>query len=171
MTRLQTIVTHLAMEAPLQVASGAVEWPDNVRFDFEKNIALADYRALYDKVGRKWHWVNRRHLSDKRLASLIHHPATEIFVLRDNGEPIGFVELNNRLFPQIEIVFVGLVDGHIGRGLGPMMMTASLQHIKQRQPNRVIIQTCTLDHPAALKLYQKLGFAAYNRKQVEIVDT
>ncbi len=171
MTRLQTIVTHLAMDAPLAVADSEIVWPDGVSFAHEANIALQDYRALYDKVGRKWHWVNRRHLSDKRLAALIHHPATEIFVLVENGESIGFVELNGRLFPQIEIVFVGLVESAIGRGFGPKMMQASLQHIKQRQAKRVIIQTCTLDHPAALKLYQKLGFAAYNRKQVEIVDT
>ena len=51
------------------------------------------------------------------------------------------------------------------------MMAHCLNHIKSLNPKRVIIQTCTLDHPSALRLYQKLGFAAYNRKQVEIVDT
>lgn len=171
MTRLQTIVTHLAMEAPLAVPDGAVAWPSNVTFAKEANIPIADYRALYDKVGRQWHWVNRRHITDKQLSALIHHPATEIFVLRENGETIGYVELNGKLFPQIEIVFVGLVESAIGRGFGPMMMKQSLQHIKDLNPKRVIIQTCTLDHPSALRLYQKLGFAAYNRKQVEIVDT
>lgn len=171
MTRLQTIVTHLEMAAPLAVAESAVTWPEGVSFLPERNMAVADYRALYDKVGRKWHWVNRRHLTDKQLAALIHHPATDIFVLRQNGEALGYIELNSKLFPQIEIVFVGVVEDAIGRGFGPMMMRHALQHIKQRDPKRVIIQTCTLDHPSALKLYQKLGFSAYNRKQVEIVDT
>ena len=46
MTRLQTIVTHLAMEAPLPVASGEIVWPDGINFQHEPSIALADYRAL-----------------------------------------------------------------------------------------------------------------------------
>ena len=170
MTRLQTIVTHLDMEAPLAIADSPVIWPEGVSFLREKNMALAEYRALYDAVGRQWHWVNRRHLTDKQLAALIHHPATDIFVLRDKGKAIGFVELNNRLFPQVEIVFVGLIDSVIGNQFGPMMMRHALQQIKSRDANRIIIQTCTLDHPAALKLYQKLGFTAYKRKQVEIID-
>ncbi|TIX52655.1 MAG: GNAT family N-acetyltransferase, partial [Mesorhizobium sp.] len=35
-------------------------------------------------------------------------------------------------------------------------------------PRRVTVQTCTLDHPAALPLYQKLGFAPVAQKK-EIV--
>lgn len=170
MTRLQTIVTHLAMEAPLPIASGHVDWPTDISFEHEPAIALDDYRQLYDKVGRRWHWVNRRHLEDRQLAALIHHPATEIFVLRRGGEAIGYVELNFRLFPQVEIVFFGLVEGEIGNGLGAHMMKRSMQIIKQRDPKKVIIQTCTLDHPSALKLYQRSGFSAYRRKQVEIID-
>lgn len=170
MTRLQTIVTHLAMESPLRAPAAQPVWPRGVGFVQEPDISLADYRALYDLVGRKWHWVNRRNLSDRQLAALIHHPATEIFVLRRDDVAIGYVEMNYKLFPQVEIVFVGLVEDEIGQGLGRMMVDAALNSIKARAPRRVIIQTCTLDHPAALKLYQSVGFAAYNRKQVEIID-
>ncbi|HAT08682.1 MAG TPA: GNAT family N-acetyltransferase [Rhodobiaceae bacterium] len=170
MTRLQTIVTHLAMEAPLPVASDNVIWPEHISFEREPSISLENYRKLYDMVGRRWHWVNRRRLDDRQLAALIHHPATEIFVLRRSGAAIGYVELNFRLFPQVEIVFFGLIENEIGNGLGPHMMKRSMQIIKERNPKKVIIQTCTLDHPAALKLYQRSGFAAYKRKQVEIID-
>jgi hypothetical protein len=71
MTTLQTIVTHLAMDAPLAVAGGDIAWPEGVSFEREQSMALNDYRALYDLVGRKWHWVNRRHLDDRQLAALI----------------------------------------------------------------------------------------------------
>lgn len=170
MPRLKTIVTHLAMQAPFADGDGAVVWPEDVRFEPVATMALDAYRKLYDRVGRKWHWVNRRHLTDRQLAALVHHPATEIHVLTRKGEAIGYVELNFKLFPQVEIVFVGLVEEEIGNGLGPLMMKAALKIIRDRNPRRIIIQTCTLDHPSALRLYQKLGFAAVNRKQVEIVD-
>ena len=83
-----------------------------------ENIALDDYRRLYDSVGRDWHWVNRRHLTDRQLASLIHHPACHIRVLYRGNKPIGFVELNSRKLPEVEIVFVGLVSVEIGLGRG-----------------------------------------------------
>lgn len=170
MTRLQTIVTHLAMDSPLRAPAAQPVWPRGVSFAKEPDISLADYRTLYDLVGRKWHWVNRRNLSDRQLSALIHHPATEIYVLRREDVAIGYVEMNYKLFPQVEIVFVGLVEDEIGHGLGRMMVDATLNSIKERAPRRVIIQTCTLDHPSALKLYQSVGFTTYNRKQVEIID-
>lgn len=158
------------MEPPYRQPMGEIVWPQGVSFTRVSNMPLDGYRALYDRVGRKWHWVNRRKLTDRQLATLIHHPATEIYVLARDGHSIGYVELNFRLFPQVEIVFVGLVEEEIGKGLGPLMVKQALQLITARAPQRVIIQTCTLDHPSALSLYQKLGFTAYNRKQVEIVD-
>ena len=30
---------------------------------------------------------------------------------------------------------------------------------------RLTVNTCTLDHPRALPLYQRLGFTAYNREE------
>ena len=169
MMRLQTVVTHLAMQPPFRQI-GQIAWPQGVSFEPVEAMPLADYRALYDKVGRKWHWVNRRNLTDKQLSALIHHRATEIYLLARDGQAIGYVELNFRLFPQVEIVFVGLIEDEIGKGLGPLMVRSALQRIIERAPNRIIIQTCTLDHPSALALYQKLGFVAVNRKQVEIID-
>lgn len=169
MTRLQTIVTHLAMEPPFRQI-GAVAWPNDVHFAKVEAMPVDTYRALYDAVGRKWHWVNRRNLSDTQLTGLIHHRATEIYVLSRHGKSIGFVELNFRLFPQIEIVFVGLIEEEIGKGLGTLMVRQALALILSRAPHRIIIQTCTLDHPSALQLYQKYGFFAVNRKQVEIID-
>ena len=170
MTRLQTIVTHLAIEAPMRAPVSPPLWPDGVSFAHEPDISLADYREIYDRVGRKWHWVNRRHLDDRQLAAIIYHPATEIYMLRRKGEALGFVEMNYKLFPQVEVVFVGLLEGEIGHGFGRMMVDHTLNIIKARAPRRIIIQTCTLDHPSALKLYQSVGFRPYNRKQVEIID-
>jgi len=110
MSRHPTTVTHLAMHAPFGFSTEPVVWPAGLSFLPVENIALDDYRRLYDSVGRDWHWVNRRHLTDRQLASLIHHPACHIRVLYRGNKPIGFVELNSRKLPEVEIVFVGLVS-------------------------------------------------------------
>ncbi len=164
------MITHLAISAPLPIAGQEkVIWPHGVGFT-RCRMPLADYRALYDQVGRKWHWVNRRHLNDQQLAVIVHHPATETHVLSRDGANIGFVELNFKLSPQVEIVFVGLVEEEIGQGFGYAMIREALRIIQARNPTRVIIQTCTLDHPTALPLYQRIGFKAYDRKWAAIID-
>ena len=170
MSRHPTTVTHLAMHAPFGFSTEPVVWPAGLSFLPVENIALDDYRRLYDTVGRDWHWVNRRHLTDRQLACLIHHPACHIRVLYRGNKPIGFVELNSRKLPEVEIVFVGLVSVEIGLGLGQLMVRAALTEIAALKAERIIIQTCTLDHPNALPLYQRLGFQAYDRKQVVIID-
>lgn len=169
MPEYPTTVTHLEMTAPF-AAHEAVAWPDDVQFALQESITLEEYRRLYDEIGRPWRWVNRRTMSDTRLAGIIHHPATEIFLLRRGNQTIGFVELNFRLFPCVEFVFVGLREAEIGKGLGGRMLTAALAHAQARAPDRIIIQTCTLDHPNALVLYQKVGFTVSNRKEIVIHD-
>ena len=177
MASFQTVVTHLSMEAPFRdlasldsLVQQTPAWPEGVCFQRIEGIQLDAYRDIYDQVGRQWHWVNRRYLNDHQLAALVHHSATEIYLLSENNQTIGFVELNFKFFPQVEIVFIGLIEGQIGKGYGPLMVRHVLEIIQAREAKRIIIQTCTLDHPAALRLYQQAGFSAYNRKQVEILD-
>jgi|TARA_B100001093_G_scaffold14063_1_gene12959 GNAT superfamily N-acetyltransferase len=170
MAKYKTTVTHLEMMPPFLPATPDAGWPDGISFTREMDISVAAYRALYDQVGRQWHWVNRRMLTDRQLSAIIHHPATEIFTLKNRDRAIGFVELNFKLFPQVEIVFVGLIKDAIGRGLGSAMLERVIDYIYTRAPSRIIIQTCTLDHPSALPLYQRRGFTPVGRKQVTIID-
>ena len=44
-------------------------------------------------------------------------------------------------------------------GLGRWFLGAALEAAWAHEPQAVVVQTCTLDHPAALPLYQKLGFS------------
>lgn len=170
MSKHPTTVTYLAMDAPFPKSGDAVTWPPGTQFLSLDQMPLDDYRKLYDSVGRDWHWVNRRHLTDAQLAGIIHHPATQIRVLHRGTKPIGFVELNMKQFPEVEIVFIGLVRLEIGLGLGQLMVRAAIQESIRLLAKRIIIQTCTLDHPSALPLYQKSGFQAYDQKQVIIHD-
>jgi len=51
----------------------------------------------------------------------------------------------------------------IGRGLGSQLMRHTLEQAWSRNPRRVYLHTCTLDHPSALQFYLKWGFRAYKR--------
>ena len=60
----------------------------------------------------------------------------------------------------VELVFFGMMEHAIGRGFGRWFLGAAIEAAWAYHPERVIVQTCTLDHPSALALYQKMGFVA-----------
>ncbi len=128
------------------------------------------YRYLYETVGRDYVWVDRRRLDDEALAKIVHSDETEIYVLYSKGAPAGFGELNFREFPQVELAFMGLMPDAIGRGLGRYLLSQLITTAWSRTPNRLIVETCTLDHPGALPLYQRCGFVPYAQRQSTVTD-
>ena len=128
-------------------------------------VTIGFYRYLYDAVGRSWYWTDRKKLSDEELAKIIHDPAVEIFVLYVGGSPAGFYELDYRAMPTAELAYFGLMPEFIGLTLGPYLLAQAIEMLWQKGPNRVLVNTCTLDHPKALPLYQRFGFRPYDRQE------
>lgn len=159
------------MHPPFPLASwnaAPSDLPDEFIFEKSARLECAAYRDLYHAVGDKWFWVNRKHMDDKTLKSIIHAASTEIYTLSHKGKAVGFVELNVRDFPSVEIVFVGLIDRFIGLGLGRYMLSKTLWSLAARAVRKLRIQTCTLDHVNALPLYEEFGFRAVSQRDVEL---
>lgn len=130
----------------------------------------AFYRYLYDGVGRAWHWVERYHMSDAALGQIINDPRVEIWVPYVGGVPAGYIELDRRDETQgpqkpINIAYFGLMPEFFSRGLGPWLLRAGIRQAFSYGTQRLMVNTCNLDHPAALPLYQKLGFRPYQTRE------
>ncbi len=125
------------------------------------DMPLHFYRYLYGTVGRDYMWVDRLRLGDRALAKLIHNADVELYVLYCDGVPAGYAELNFGEYPDVELVHFGLVPEATGRGLGRHFLAEIISQVWSRSPNRLHVQTCTLDHPAALGLYEACGFVPF----------
>jgi GNAT superfamily N-acetyltransferase len=70
-----------------------------------------------------------------------------------------------------EVRFFGLAPDFIGRGYSRFFLSNVIDLAWSLNPKEVRIETCTLDHPAALALYQKFGFEVFDQRQgrVEIL--
>lgn len=130
------------------------------------------YRYLYRLIGDPYHWMSRRRLSDDKLAAIIRHPRVYIYVLYVGGVPAGLAELDAREPDIVELKFFGLSQEYHGNGLGRFFLSNTIDLAWSLGPKRVRLETCTLDHPAALPLYQKLGFSVFDQRrgQVELID-
>lgn len=129
-----------------------------------KQIPLHFYRYLTDRVGRKWHWVNVLRLDDEELAATIHAEDRDISVLYLDGAPAGFFDLKLNSPQEAELAYFGMMKHARGQGIGRWFLGAAVAACWSHEPARVTVQTCTLDHPAALPLYQKLGFEPVAQK-------
>ena len=157
---LVTVVTFLEMRArpadpppPAPFSLWKLDRPD-----------LADYRALFRRVGQRWLWFSRLVMPDDALGAIIHDPKVEIFaVVGDEAGEVGMLELDFRTAGECELAFVGFVPEWSGRGHGRWLLAQALHLAWRDGVDRVHVHTCTLDHPAALSAYRRAGFTPCKR--------
>jgi GNAT superfamily N-acetyltransferase len=137
-----------------------------------ENPPTVFYRYLYRLIGDPHHWMSRRKLSDGELSRIICDDKVHIYVLYAGGVPAGMAEIDARSPPAAELKFFGVAPEYQGAGMGRYFLTHVIDLAWSLAPSRLRLETCTLDHPAALPLYQKLGFSVFDqqRGQVELID-
>ena len=130
---------------------------------------LAAYRALFRAVGEPWLWFSRLALTDEQLSAVLTDPLNEVYVLVRGGEAKGLLELDRRNPPDIEVGFLGVTPDLVGAGTGAAMMDFALERAWSAGAARVVLHTCSLDHPRALTFYVRMGFRPYKRA-IEVAD-
>jgi GNAT superfamily N-acetyltransferase len=129
----------------------------------------AEYRTLYRDVGSAWHWHDRDAWSNERLSSHLSRASVAVHVLRVKGEVAGYFELEHHEGGDVEILYFGLVDRFFGRGLGAHLLTVAAEEAWAFGATWVWLNTCTLDHPAALANYRARGFTPFREESYEAV--
>ncbi|HZG08580.1 MAG TPA: GNAT family N-acetyltransferase [Allosphingosinicella sp.] len=154
---LGTVVTFLEMRTrpPLRPLP-----PSPLRLERRINPDPARYRLLFERVGAPWLWFSRLTMDDARLAAEI----AEVHAVTDrHGVEIGLLELDFRVAGECLIRFLGLVPELAGKGHGKWLFAHTLALAWRRGVEQVRVNTCSLDHPAALPSYIKAGFSVRGR--------
>jgi GNAT superfamily N-acetyltransferase len=161
-----TVVTYLEMTAPPRQPA---RLPPRRGLEIRRALrpGVGFYRFLYAAVGEPWTWTVRHWLSDAELAAILDDPRVEVNVLWVDGVPGGYVELDRRAPPDVELAYFGLMPEFIGQGLGAYLLDWAIHHAWRGRPRRLWLHTCDLDHPRALEVYRKLGFRIYDRRTTE----
>jgi GNAT superfamily N-acetyltransferase len=162
-TSIETLVTFLEMTGPPRAP--ALPPPcAGLEVRRARSPAVSFYRYLYGTIGADWTWVMRQLLSDDELRQILEDPAVEVNVLWFEGVPAGLAELDRREKPDIELAYFGLMPDFIGQGLGRWLLDWAIRHAWRAAPRRLWVHTCDLDHPRALRVYEKSGFRVYDRR-------
>lgn len=130
------------------------------------------FLMLYDAVGRDYEWVDRHEQPEAELSAFVQSDKVQLYTFLRNGWPQGFFMLDSREEARCDIAYFGLVREAVGQGLGTWLLETAI-HMAWDVPGteRVTLNTCTLDHPRALALYQKHGFKAFAQESLSRVLT
>ncbi|QCG98542.1 GNAT family N-acetyltransferase [Azospirillum sp. TSA2s] len=165
---LSVIVTYLEMTAP--PAHAPVRQPaGNLSLVRANPPTWSFYRYLYDTVGEPWLWHERRRMPRKELERSIHDPLVEVWVLYVDGTPAGYGELDRRT-QETDLSYFGLIPDFIGHKLGPWLLDTIIRKAWDGGTAKLLVNTCTFDHPKALPLYQSMGFVPTRHVAREVRD-
>ena len=174
---LDVTVTQLEAGRPaMPIAVRAPTMAHSLSFQRVREPTPSFYHYLYNTVGEPWLWYERRQTDDESLRAIVCDDNIAIAVLYYGGVPAGFAELDARIAGSKPrdatlLAYFGLVPDFIGCGLGRFFLNATIQLAWQQfTADRLVVRTCTLDHPAALPLYQKCGFVPTEQQSTRILD-
>jgi GNAT superfamily N-acetyltransferase len=128
------------------------------------------YRFMYNCVGEQWNWTDRLLLEDDEIRSILEDPNMSMYVLYYDGAPAGYIELVRCDPETTEIKYFGLREPFWGRGLGKHLLSWGVATALEGGAQRVILDTCNLDGPHALRNYKKRGFRVYNVSERPMPD-
>lgn len=118
-------------------------------------------RFLYQLVGGPWHWTDKLSWTDEQWKQYAERDTLRTWAAWVDGSPAGYFELEKRGDGSVEICYFGLAEPFVGRGLGGFLLTRAVEEAWAWHASRVTVNTCSLDHPAALANYRARGFELY----------
>ena len=139
----------------------AKPFPDplpGTRFELlPKPISVDEYRKYYYGVGEKHYWLDRMVMPDAELFPKINAGNIDIYVFYLNENAAGYIEFIKEP-DYVEILYFGIMPEYIGKGYGKYFLQWVIAKAWSYRPQWIQLNTCTLDHPHALRAYKKAGF-------------
>jgi ribosomal protein S18 acetylase RimI-like enzyme len=119
------------------------------------------FRALYRDVGHNWLWASHLNKSTAEMANYLDAAERETFAVVDKQGDCGLLQLQFATDGTAEIVYIGVVEAAMGRGLGRWLLEQAIARAFAKPINRLWLHTCSFDHPKALGFYLRAGFRIY----------
>ena len=162
-------VTRTHLELPTLAALRPTRAPEHgVTLHRRSPIGAPEYRDLYTLVGSRWLWRDRLVWTDEELDAYLAARNVHVWTMHVDGQVAGYFELQHHPNGAVEVMYFGLVEPYIGRGLGGWMLTRAVEESFALGGTRVMLNTCTLDAPQALPNYLARGFTITREERYSV---
>lgn len=167
--KLAALVTYLERDLADAPATPP-PLPGNARAERLAGPDVDRYLKVFRAVGQDWLWFGRLRVGPLQLSAILADPAVEAYAIAGQQGDLGLLELDFRDRSNPEILYFGVVPAMVGKGLGGAMMTLALHRARAAGFNRLMLHTCSLDHPGALGFYCRAGFRPVKREVEVFLD-
>lgn len=113
---------------------------------------------MHQAVGVEYRWGGRENWRRKEWSEYVDRPELETWIAYVAGTPAGYYELERQTDGSVRIECFGLRGPFIGQGLGGPLLSEAVRRCWEMGANRVWLNTCSHDHPNALRNYLARGF-------------
>ena len=131
--------------------------------DFQLN------KFFYKNIGKKYQWKDRLIWSDLIWKDYVYNEKLFTYILKDKEEMAGYFEL---IFykdtKETEIAYFGILEEYFGKKLGGYLLSKAIKKSFNLGCGRVLVHTCSLDHPNALLNYISRGVKVFKKEVIKI---
>ena len=163
-------VTFLEMTARPDFPRPSVPSQPRLALLKAEDAPVRHFLDLYRGVGADWEWNDRLRQPREEVRAFVEDPAVDLYTLMVKGWTGGFFMLDHRQEGVTDLAYFGLMPEVTGAGLGRWLLQTAI-HAGWDIPGtrKMTVNTCTLDHPSALPLYQKCGFVPVRQETATMV--
>ena len=131
--------------------------------DFQLN------KFFYKNIGKNHHWVDRLVWAENQWIDYVSDEKVKTYVLKDEENFVGYFELIlHQDKNEVEIAYFGLLEEYHNKKLGSYLLSVAIKNAFLKNPKRVWVHTCSLDHKNALSNYVARGMKIFKKETIII---
>ena len=145
-------------------------FPENYKVILSDKKDFQLNKFFYKQIGIDHYWRDRLLWSDKDWIKYIGNEYLETYILKKNEDVIGFYEQEyHSVSNEVELINMGILKNYRGFKLGSKLLNHAIANAFKKNPNRLWVHTCSLDHKYALTNYKSKGFEIFKEEEIDFV--
>ena len=127
-------------------------------------------KFFYKQIGVDHYWKDRLIWSDKEWLKYTENKNLETHILKKEEDLVGFYEQEyHPEYNEIELINMGILKEFRGLKLGSTLLNHAIASASRKNPNRMWVHTCSLDHKHALQNFMSKGFEIFKEEEIDFV--
>ena len=144
--------------------------PENhqIILDDTNNFKLNKF--FYKQIGADHFWRDRLVWSDKEWIKYVSNQNLETHILKKGNDLVGYYEQEyHPTSNEVELINLGILKEYRGLKLGSILVNHAKASASRKNPTRMWVHTCSLDHKYALQNYKSKGFEIFKEEEINFV--
>ncbi|PDH20269.1 MAG: GNAT family N-acetyltransferase [Pelagibacterales bacterium MED-G40] len=148
--------------------------PENYKIILDEKKDFKYNKFFYKQIGVDHFWRDRLAWSEREWFSYVQNDNLETHILKtgkeENVDLVGFYEQEyHPKSNEVELINMGILKEFRGLKLGSMLLNHAIASASRKNPKRMWVHTCSLDHKHALQNYKSKGFEIFKEEEIDFV--